>query len=83
MGNAGASSAESFTGAGYVEVTASETTTARLFALTQTDTDAGYTSLDYAIDLSGNTLYVYEDGVQRGSTVPYATGDTLRIERLG
>jgi hypothetical protein len=81
--DAGASSAQSFTGAGYVETVAGETTTYRLVGFSDVDSDVSYTSLDYAVQLSPNgAVVVYESGVYRGTFGSYATGDALRVERL-
>ena len=49
--NAGASSSQSFTGAGYVETVVGEWNTYRMIGLSDADTDAWYTTLDYAVHL--------------------------------
>ena len=65
---------------GYVELTASETTTHRMIGLSRGDTNQGYPDIDFALYLaSGGALYVYEAGVNRGSFGPYVTGDRLRV----
>ena len=66
-------------GNGSVTVTASETTTYRLFGLSNGSADANYTEIDFALDLApSGVLYVYENGVQRGSWT-YATGNLLQV----
>ncbi|HJS58455.1 MAG TPA: hypothetical protein VKA01_10175, partial [Vicinamibacteria bacterium] len=77
----GAVSAQSLaSGDGYVEFTASETTTFRMLGLSKGDTDQNYTDVDFAIyPAAGGTLYVYEKGVSRGTFGSYVTGDKLRV----
>jgi alpha-tubulin suppressor-like RCC1 family protein len=65
---------------GFVEFTASETTTHRMLGLSHGDMGADYSDIDYAIYLSSNgTVQVYEKGQPRGNTYPYLPGDRLRI----
>jgi RHS repeat-associated protein len=53
-----------------------------LFGLADSNIDANYTSIDYAIYMSpGWGLYVYENGVQKGSFGTYTAGDVMRVER--
>ena len=53
-----------------------------LIGLTDNDVDADYTSIDYAIYLSGGWgLYVYENGSNKGSFGTYSVGDVVRVER--
>lgn len=80
-GNAGASSMQTIaSGDGYVEVTATQTTTARIFGLAHTDANQGWTSIDFAFDLdNGGTIYIFESGNNRGTFGTYATGDKLRV----
>src|SRR5215213_4845850 len=83
-GNAGAVSAQAIaSGDGYVEFTASETSTWRMGGLSRGDSDQNYTDIDFAIyptgTGSGNVIQVYESGVYRGDFGTYATGDRLRV----
>jgi len=83
-GNAGAASSQSITaGDGYVEFTATETTTYRMCGLSHADSDQNYASIDFAIfptaTASNNVLQVYESGVYRGDFGTYAAGDRLRV----
>jgi Bacterial Ig domain/Purple acid Phosphatase, N-terminal domain len=81
--DAGATSAQQFTGDGYVEFTASETTTQRAIGLSAGNKDTSYADIDFAVVLwNGNGGYVeiYENGVYKAGTVPYSPGDVFRIE---
>jgi RHS repeat-associated protein len=84
-GNAGASSTQSIaSGDGYVEVTATETTTARLFGFSHTDTDQNWPSINFGIDLDlSGLVYVFESGNNRGSFGPYAPGDKFQVAIVG
>jgi hypothetical protein len=79
-GNAGAVSTQQIdSGDGYVELTASETTTYRMFGLSNGNTNTSYTDIDFALYLSGGQLAIYEGGAYKGNFGPFATGDTLRV----
>jgi len=88
---AGLTSAEKFSGDGYVEVVATETTLSRMFGLSAfSDVRAygsadGFAGIGYAMFLqSTGVINIYELGVDRGAFGGgYATGDVLRIERSG
>ncbi len=79
-GNAGASSTQTLaSGDGYVEFTATETTSYRMLGLSYGDANQNYGEIDFAIyPAAGGTLYVYESGASLVATT-YATGDKLRI----
>ncbi|MFH6986031.1 hypothetical protein [Marinoscillum luteum] len=68
---------------GWVETTANQTVTARMLGLSETNEDAHYLSIDFAIYLrQGGELRVYEKGVlMYTSASPYAVGDILKIAR--
>ena len=80
-GNAGAVSLQSLaSGDGFVEFTASETTSYRMLGLSKGNADQNYTDVDFAIyPAPSGALYVYEKGVSTGTFVSYATGDKLRV----
>ncbi len=79
-GNAGAVSTQQITaGDGYVEFTASETTTSRMLGLSNGDSNASYTDIDFALYLYGGQLRIYEAGAARGIFGAFTTGDTLRV----
>ena len=79
----GAVSTQQISGDGYVEVTASETNTYRMFGLSNGNTDASYQDIDFGLDLAPGALYVFEKGVNKGSFGSYATGDLLRVAVVG
>jgi len=62
-GNAGASSTQSImSGEGYLEVTASEPSIARIFGLSHTDTIQNWTTIDFGIDLADQAQYEMREG---------------------
>ena len=80
-GNAGAVSAQEIaSGDGYVEFTASETTTHRMLGLSHGDSNASYNDIDFALYLYSGQILIYEAGAYRGNYGPFATGDTMRVE---
>ncbi|MBS1506481.1 MAG: hypothetical protein JSS79_07545 [Bacteroidetes bacterium] len=70
---------------GYVQFTTGESTKFKIMGLSSTDIDAGYTTINYALDVGGDGyLYVYEGGVQKANKVAtYTTSDVFRVERIG
>ena len=78
--NAHASSTQAInSGDGYVEFTASETTTNRMLGLGQFGTGYfTYSNIRYAIYLAANVLYTSEYG-SLTNVGSYATGDKLRV----
>ena len=84
-GNAGASSTQSIvSGDGYVEVTATETSTARIFGLSHTDANQNWSSIDFGLELDvAGTIYVFEAGNNRGTFGTYTTGDKLQVAIVG
>jgi hypothetical protein len=79
--NAGAVSSRAIiSGAGYVEFTASENTTARIIGLSHGDTDQSLADIDFAVYLTAAAgLEVYEAGTLRGAFGAYAPGDIIRV----
>jgi hypothetical protein len=78
--NGGAASWNTVSNNGYFQFTASETNTFRMAGLSTTNTDANYTTIQYAFYLqNGGTLGIYESGVNRGNFGSYATNDILKI----
>jgi alpha-tubulin suppressor-like RCC1 family protein len=68
-------------GFGYVEFTATETTTYRICGLAKGDTDQSYTDLDFGIIVRSDGSYgVYEGGAHRGDFSSYSGGDRFRVE---
>jgi alpha-tubulin suppressor-like RCC1 family protein len=65
---------------GYLEVTATETTSSRMVGLGHGDGSRHYDDIEYAVYLSpGGGLGVYENGANRGGFGSYASGDRIRI----
>ncbi len=80
-GNAGAVSSKVLaSGDGFFELTASETSRARMIGFSSFDFDQSWRTLDFALYLSPlGDLAVYERGVYRGGASSYATNDVLRV----
>jgi|GEM_PF-1019812 len=69
---------------GWIEFVTSETNLYRMVGLSDVNTDANYTTLDYAwFPTNNGTLQIYESGASRGSFGNYLPGDVLKIERTG
>jgi phosphatidylserine/phosphatidylglycerophosphate/cardiolipin synthase-like enzyme len=79
--DAGATSRQAIAaGDGYVEVTVTELTTARMFGLSRGDSDQGYVDIDFGLyPFWDGNLYLYEGGESKGALGPYAPGDRLRV----
>ncbi len=78
--DAGVASTQVVNNGGYVEATVAETNTFRFLGLSRTNTDAGYTSIQYGIDLTNaGAIAIYESGVSRGMFGSYVTGDKVKI----
>src|SRR4029450_4920438 len=82
--NSGAISVQQIpSGDGSVEITASETSTYRMFGFSNGNTASSYQDIDFGLDVAPGTIYVFEKGVNRGSFGTYATGDLLRVAVVG
>jgi hypothetical protein len=82
--DAGASSTASITsGDGYVQARADDTTTFKLFGLSNGDSDPTHTDVDFALYMAGGALKVYENGVLRANVGPYGVGDILKVSTEG
>lgn len=78
--NGGAASWNAVSNNGYLQFTASETNKYRMVGLSNTNVDANYTSIQYAIYLvAGGSVNIYESGSNRGSFASYVTNDVFRI----
>jgi hypothetical protein len=84
-GNAGAVSAKTLpSGSGFVETTIGETTTYRMFGLSNGNSSQSWQDIDYAFyPTAGGALQIYERGVGRGTFGTYAAGDKLRVAVVG
>lgn len=79
-GNSGAvSTVELAAGDGAVEFTATDTSTYRMLGLSNGDTDAYYTDIDFALSVGWGEVRVYEKGTERGAFGPFAVGDRMRV----
>ncbi|HEU5292147.1 MAG TPA: LamG-like jellyroll fold domain-containing protein [Cyclobacteriaceae bacterium] len=54
-----------------------------MVGLADTDPNASYQTIDYALYVAGGSLYVYENNVNRGTVSTVSPGDALGIERKG
>ncbi len=78
--NGGAASSNIVTDWGYLYTVAGETNTQRMIGLSSNNTDANYTTIDFAFYLQSNSnVAIYESGSNRGNYATYTTGDTLKI----
>lgn len=84
-GNAGATSAtqiECFEN-GWVEYRVDNLQNIFAFGLSNSNTDAGFESIEYAMMLDAGQLRVYNYGQLKGNFGPVALNDLVRIERMG
>jgi hypothetical protein len=58
---------------------ADDTTTYKLFGLSNGDSNQSTTDVDFAIVMAGGTLKVYENGLLKGNFGTYAVGDVLKV----
>ncbi len=79
-GNSGASSVQFLpSGDGYVTSLVAELDTAKIFGLSNGDTDQDYTDIDFGIYFNGANASPFENGVYRNTFVPYAVGDVFKV----
>jgi hypothetical protein len=81
--DAGAISAQSLNGDGYVAVTAKSLSSSVAFGLSNGNGSANLGDIDFAIALVGSTVRIYENGLQRGSFGAYSVGDTFYVKVTG
>ena len=82
-GNAGTFSEEFIELDGSFSTTVDETNTSRMIGFSYTDTNQSFNTIDYAVFLENTVLLsVKENGVSKGSSIPYATGDVITISRI-
>ncbi|MCA6384615.1 MAG: hypothetical protein IM620_14160, partial [Cytophagales bacterium] len=76
----GAASWNTVSDNGYFQFTATETNTLRMAGLSTTNTDANYTTIQYAFYLLNNgTVRIFQSGVDIGAFGTYATNDIFKI----
>jgi RHS repeat-associated protein len=69
---------------GYIQWRASSTNKGVMVGLSSNNTDASYTSIDYALyNRYDGTIRVYENGNEIGTFGTYQAGDLFRVERTG
>ncbi len=66
---------------GWIEVTASQTNTLRMFGFSTSNPNANYNSIGFAIYLTGGGVKIYENGSYKGLQSTYENNDVLRVER--
>ncbi len=67
---------------GWIEMTASETNTHRMFGLSKTNTNATWDSIEYNFYLmAGGKIKIYEKGIFKTDGGTYKVGDKIRVER--
>ena len=84
--NAGATSANVLNAGvdGWVESTVIETNTSRMYGLNDTNVNASFQDINYAIyTRNDQALFVFENGSNSGQFGTYTDGDVLRINRSG
>lgn len=78
--NGGAASINTVNNNGYLQFTASETTTHRMIGLSSVNTNANFNTIQYAVYLRSDASFeIYESGAGMGNFGTYQTGDVFRI----
>jgi RHS repeat-associated protein len=68
---------------GWVEFHVPSANTYKMLGLSDSNPDASYSSIDFAIYLRGEgVVYVYENGAARGLFGSYSPSDIFRVERV-
>ncbi|MCF2875877.1 MULTISPECIES: DUF6443 domain-containing protein [unclassified Tenacibaculum] len=73
----------SFTGDGYVEFIAPTEGSHYMVGLSNTNINAHYGSINYAIYIHSSIVKVYESQVNKGEKTTFDAGDIFRVERIG
>ncbi|MEM9678742.1 MAG: RHS repeat-associated core domain-containing protein [Bacteroidota bacterium] len=82
--SSGFASIETITGDGYVQFTAPVNTHHYMIGLSETNTNANYNTIDFALYVNRNQrVYVYESGMSIGQVSTYESGDVFKVERTG
>lgn len=79
----GLATSGSFQDDGYLEYIANQATYHMMIGLSNSNDNAHFNTIDYAIYNAGSGIKVYENGILKGSFGSYQTGDVFRIERIG
>jgi hypothetical protein len=82
--DSGAVSNETLSGDGFLEVTTGEANTGKMAGLSNGNTNAYYTDIDFAFYLKDDgSVRVYEAGAWKGNFGTYVAGDTFRVQVVG
>ncbi|SED96141.1 hypothetical protein SAMN04487765_0932 [Tenacibaculum sp. MAR_2010_89] len=82
--NHGLATQGNFTGDGYVEFFPVNIHKYYMIGVSQTNTNASYSSIEYAIYIWGDkNVRIYESGQNIGDKTTYKIGDVFRVERIG
>ena len=54
-----------------------------MICLSESSPNSSYSTIDFAIYLAYQNVYVYESGAYKGIYGDYASGDTFKVERTG
>jgi RHS repeat-associated protein len=72
-----------FNSDGYVEFESTQTSKLYMVGLSSDNTNASYSTIDYAIYINGVTVRIYESSNNLGIHESNAVGDVFRVERIG
>ncbi|HZY82114.1 MAG TPA: DUF6443 domain-containing protein [Cyclobacteriaceae bacterium] len=67
---------------GWVEYSIIQASPRLLVGLSDQNTNASNTTIDYGWDINGESLKVYENGAGTGATITVLPGDVVRVERI-
>ena len=81
--NSGFASEESIAGDGFVSFKASTRDHRLMVGLSESSPNSSYSTIDFAIYLAYQNVYVYESGSYKDTFGDYAAGDTFKVERTG
>ncbi len=68
---------------GFLEVKASVSPKVAMVGLANGNTNSGFSDIDYALYMAAGTLYIYENGLNRGSFGTLLAADLLRVSVEG
>jgi hypothetical protein len=81
--NAGAASSSTESGDVYVQFGTNEANTHKMAGLSNGNTDANYTDIDFGLYLTATgSISIYESGAPRGTVGTYVAGDVFRVESV-
>ena len=68
---------------GYVEFKTTSTNKWYMAGLSSDNTNASYTTIDFAVYIAGSTIRIYESGSHKKHCGTFTAGDVFRVERQG